>query len=247
MNYWKAVVSLIAPLISADGVPTGSCWISDLLCQNLQRLPNFVSFLGCQGHPGMSQNKLSSWKPPIAMLMLALSVLPGMCEWAWAKPCHDSVNSETSNIARPGVENSLFYPAFILLDAAKMAASVRRQRETKADIRGGNGGLTSTGPLPVITLRAGAAVPRRCFESIKGRCRKVALLLQCCTTSWGGGRLVTMACSTFPTQRAAAYPSLCRRGWLTQIITITVAFSPLTGRSRHAVGQHNNRRPNRFK
>lgn len=144
----------------------------------------------------MSQNKLLGWKLLIAMLVLAPSVLTGvcMCEWAWANPCHanvrgfiidESVNSETSDMAWPGVENSLFYPAFTLLDAAKMVASVRRQRETKTDICGGNGSLTSTGPLPVITLQAGAAVPRRCFESIKGRCRKVALLLQCCTTSWG--------------------------------------------------------------
>lgn len=29
-----------------------------------------------------------------------------------------------------------------------------------------------------------------------------------------------MACSTFPTQRAGAYPSVHRGGWLTQIITI---------------------------
>lgn len=142
--------------------------------------------------------------------------------------------------------DSLFYPTFILLDAVKMFAYVRRQRETKTDICGGNARLTSTGPLPVITLRAGAAVPRRCFESIKRRCRKVALLLQCCTISLGRKGLVTMACSTFPTQRAGAYPSLCRRGWLTQIITITVAFSPLKGRRLHAVGQHNNRWPNRF-
>lgn len=56
--------------------------------------------------------------------------------------------------------------------------------------------------------------------------------------------LVTMACSTFPTQRAGAYPSVHRGGWLTQIITITVTFSPLKAQSLHAVEQHNHQWPN---
>lgn len=59
--------------------------------------------------------------------------------------------------------------------------------------------------------------------------------------------LVTMACSTFPTQRAEAYPSVRCGGWLAQIITSTVTFSPLKGLSLHAVEQHNHHWANCFK
>lgn len=137
---------------------------------------------------------------------------------------------------------SLFYPAFFFLNALRMFILLHRDRRPWRNHQS----ELNISPLPVITLQAGALVPRCCLESINRRCRKVTLLLQCCTISLWKKGLVTMACSTFPAQRAGAYPSVHRGGWQTQIITIPVAFSPLKGQSLHAVEQHNNHWPDCF-
>ena len=159
---------------SVHAIPASQRELCSEISECVSFFPNRV-FISCEPNLCLtaprSTRLLKTWARACLCVCVCVCVWETQSMSSWSERIHLSLSR--NRIV------SLFYPAFFFLNAAGMFISLHRDRYPWRNRQNG----LNIGPLPVITLQAGALVPRCCLESINRRCRKVTLLLQCCTIS----------------------------------------------------------------